>query len=268
MAPDGTLTASKFTADSGTAGYLSNPINLTAGQNYTVSIYAKKAELDSVTLLWYGAWFNTGNSSIHTYTNFNLTTGTSTAFNSPLAYGMSDAGNGWYRCWMTSNCVAGGTLVYAGQHPRGGTAGDGTNGFYIWGAQLEGGSTLTSYTETSGNLIARGSVLKSTTGSEQFTLYNPAYWSYDPTYKAITFNRTTSPTAKLGGIAIYNTTGNLLPVTFLYNDHTWEVWFRINDITAGNYDGTEGYSILAAYKGYHSGFMYNSNTLYLSLIHI
>jgi hypothetical protein len=74
------------------------------------------------------------------------------------------------------------------------------------------------------------------------------------------FTRTSS-TPKFGGGATVTTSGSMAATSFLYNDHTWEVWFKIDDITSGNYDVTEGFSTLCLYSGYHAGFYYTSTTM-------
>jgi hypothetical protein len=61
---------------------------------------------------------------------------------------------------------------------------------------------------------------------------------------------------KIGGNMTVTTSGSLASNTYLYNDHTTEVWARINDITASNYDGYEAWSVLSIYSGYHSMFIY------------
>jgi len=72
---------------------------------------------------------------------------------------------------------------------------------------------------------------------------------------------TATKSSKWGGIAETVGVGNLTYSNFAYNDHTWEVWFRINDRNASLLDGVEGYSFLTAYSGWHSGFLYNSSAL-------
>jgi hypothetical protein len=54
----------------------------------------------------------------------------------------------------------------------------------------------------------------------------------------ITFTREASTASKTtAGGGINTTLADSLAVTnFLYNDFTWELWFRINDRTATNYD--------------------------------
>ena len=64
---------------------------------------------------------------------------------------------------------------------------------------------------------------------------------------------------KQGGNIEVNVSGTpLIPALFLYNDHTVELWARINDRNPALYDGWEGQSTLVGYRGYHAMFMYNA----------
>lgn len=103
--------------------------------------------------------------------------------------------------------------------------------------------------------------VKDTISGAVFNLYRPYYYTYNANY--LEFTRTASA-PKHGSVAFATMTGNLTVANFLYNNHTWEVWFKINDITPGGYsDATETTSNLMAYRGYHAGFQYTaSNLLY------
>lgn len=85
-------------------------------------------------------------------------------------------------------------------------------------------------------------------------MVQPSYYTYNSSSGTISFTRTTAPAAKQGGGMICNTSGSLTYGNFLYNNNTWEVWFRIDDISAGGYDATEAYSVISVFPGYHSGF--------------
>lgn len=100
--------------------------------------------------------------------------------------------------------------------------------------------------------------VNSSFGNYSFSLYRPEYAKFEDGY--ITFDRTTSPAPKWGGVALATGTGNLTSSNFLYNDHTWEVWFRINDRTPEG-STNEPYSCLALYNGYHSGFIYTASSM-------
>lgn len=92
--------------------------------------------------------------------------------------------------------------------------------------------------------------------------YNPNWITYSG--KEITFSRNAA-TPKIGGSVSISATGALSSSQFLYNDFTWEILFRINNRLDGNsayaYGANEGESVLAVYRGFHSGFMYTSTRL-------
>ena len=104
---------------------------------------------------------------------FNPTTGQMIV--SPTAFGTGwTAGsfsvvpypNGWYRVSMTATSDTLTTVVFQLATHNGTTntyTGDGVSGIYIWGAQLEVGSTATDYTPTTTTAISR--VLPSTTNT-------------------------------------------------------------------------------------------------------
>ena len=91
-----------------------------------------------------------------------------------------------------------------------------------------------------------------------FNIYRPLYTTLDQ--DGITFQRTTSPATKHGGLVFGTMTGSLTSANFLYNNNTWEVWFKINDRTPEG-STNEGYSALAAYRGFHAGFLYTSTSM-------
>lgn len=97
------------------------------------------------------------------------------------------------------------------------------------------------------------------------TATNPSFVSIANTYvtydRAASANSTTKGTA--GGCHV---SGNISAVPgiryneFYYkNNYTFELWFRINDNTASNYDGTETNSFLAGHRGYNIGYAYNNS---------
>lgn len=117
----------------------------------------------------------------------------------------------------------------------------------FWGLKIEN--------YTTGNTFIP---IKDTIGGYTFNLYRPQYSTLQDSQ--ITFTRTAS-TPKHGGCVYTTTASTLASGSFIYSDHTWEIWCSINDVNAGAYDATEGMSILAVYRGYHSGFMYSSQSL-------
>jgi len=109
------------------------------------------------------------------------------------------------------------------------------------------------------NYSGSGTSATSSVSNNNFTLLDSAYYTYSN--GTVQFTRTTAPTAKDGGGCFATLSGNLAVLNFLYNDHTWEVWFRIDDINPGNYDVTEPWSTLNLYSGYHAGFFYSATSM-------
>ena len=152
VAPDGTTTADKIVESTATTQHFVTQSYLGTNQTLTFSIYLKAAGRTRVSL-------QISNNATGTASClFNLSTGTAGTpanggdFTSTSA-SISPAGNGWYRCVITttkgavnSNAFPGviiandaGVLIYTG---------DGTSGIYLWGAQLEQSSSVGEYVPT------------------------------------------------------------------------------------------------------------------------
>jgi len=126
---------------------------LVEGETITISVYAKAAERNYLTI-----WVQDSDYSI-----FDLTTGTvkNVRNNTPTSYhnnqsSMQYVGNGWYRCILTlvvnppydgSYQVGFGPAIYSNKIPK--YKGDGKSGVYVWGPQFIYGSQLYPYMESS-----------------------------------------------------------------------------------------------------------------------
>jgi len=107
----------------------------------------------------------------------------------------------------------------------------------------------TAWTDLSGN-------------GRNFTLFNSSYYSYSSANGgSIGFTRTLPPTAETGGYAEHTGSGALAVATYLYNNHTTEIWARINDRNPTNYNANETLSALFVYRGWHCMFYYGSSSL-------
>jgi hypothetical protein len=178
-APDGTLTADKLVEDTTASNTHTIQSTVTPPATaHTLSVFAKKGERTWIVLRLGG-----------TNTFFNLDDGTIAAgsVNSPT---ITNFGNGWYRCAVTSSLGTQGQFWLATNSTTTSYTGDGTSGLFLWGAQLEAGSFATSYIPTTTGTLARSADVCSIANtasfwnSDQFTLFgnanfpNPAHDAY------------------------------------------------------------------------------------------
>lgn len=151
--PDGTQNADKVTEDTsyGRHELYSNTINFT-GSNAT-SFYIKANGRQYISVL-------TGGDPSLGGATFDVVNGTVVATSGGSVASVQTLSNGWFRCSFTSS-RSGTSQVYWCYRTSGGTpnieyyTGDGTSGFYIWGAQVEASSYPTSYIKTTSTSVTR-----------------------------------------------------------------------------------------------------------------
>jgi hypothetical protein len=160
IAPDGTLTADKLVEDTSTNAH--RVYRTISGASRTFSFYAKAAERSWVVVL----------SDVGPYTFFNLASGVVGTVASGSTASIQAVGNGWYRCTVSSTHTSFGAFI--GLATDGSTVsytGNGWNGVYIWGAQLEAGAFATSYIPTTTAQVTRSADSASMTGSNFSSWY-------------------------------------------------------------------------------------------------
>lgn len=147
-APDGTTTADKLVEDATLASHFAfqtTESSVTSGVTYTQTVYAKAAERTWLRV-FLGANIGNGLAWI------NLSTGAvGTTSGSPTVV-VTDVGNGWYRIAVSKAATGTGatSISFLMGTSDGGDpyTGNGTSGVYLWGAQLNLGSSALTYVPT------------------------------------------------------------------------------------------------------------------------
>lgn len=274
-APDGTFTADKIAATATTVFHNVRQAVTQTVATYTYSVYAKASEYSKLILAnaTSGTWSAT----------FDLATGAtiSTGGAAVLSSAIQSAGNGWYRCSVTFTGAAVLTSHVAVGYPDTGATlnnfgasytGDGTSGLFLWGAQLQTGSTATTYTRNNGGvfpprfdydpvtLAPKGLLIEEqrvnlVTGSADFTA---TYWPV-ATNAVVTADNTTSPDGTTNADRLadnttagvqhriyrdytFTATSHTLSVFAKRNDHRWLRLFFFDGTTSffGNFDLLNG----------------------------
>jgi hypothetical protein len=173
-APDGNTTADLVYVVNGqtsVSGGAYWPYTFTTGVTYTWSCYFKAA---GYTYVYMGSDNNNASCAW-----FNLATGTTGTASTGFRGTITTAGNGWYRCAVTftfAPASMGNAGPIMGCANIDGTvtltqAGNGSNGVYMWGAQMEVNSLgATSYIPTVASAVTRAQDTTGVVGSGLYTL--------------------------------------------------------------------------------------------------
>ena len=248
LAPDGVTYASLFQEDSSVNQHLLYYAlgTVAQGATYTLSGYFKAYGNNprQLSLTYHGGAypvFDLVAGTVVTNANFS---GTSTITAVP-------GQPGWYRCSVTSTTFATTGNFYL--LPWNGTnnyQGNGIGGFYVWGLQLEYGSTMNAYTSTPANIAYPPSLLLLGSGS---SISDQSAKHGIVTYGNAAVN---ASTVKYGSGAIsISTSADMVALPYsqtqdLLGDFTIELWFYANNITQGGMLLNHGGGLNIAWASY------------------
>jgi len=158
ISPSGTTTASTLlvtnVGGTGSGPYLQYNASLSQDTTYTASVFAK-ADQSSWLYLQLVAFTSPAEGGVW----FNTESGVKGTEESGFTGSITSVGNGWYKCSVTfvlSSDVSGGLRIEAASGDNSETVNlDGTSSILIYGAQLEAGSTPSSYIPTTGSTVTR-----------------------------------------------------------------------------------------------------------------
>jgi len=152
--PDGTINASKIIPPSGTSGgsYVSKAV---AGNS--MYVFAKQAEKSKI-LIYSGVsdsnvWFDISSGQVLTQKS------------NVVSASVENYGDGWYKCSVIWTTISSLVRVYAVDADNStSVVGNGTDGLFIWGAQVEAATYPTSYIPTTTTAVTRVEDRSITTG--------------------------------------------------------------------------------------------------------
>ena len=230
MDPTGATGADKLVENADTYSHnIAQVVTTACNQSYTLSVAVKNNGKTTIALSMDkdSAYID------YVYALYNLSTGVaSSATNVGTASGasatMTYLGDGWYLCTLSGTpSTSAGTTLRSILHLNGIEAvyaGNGTSGVYLWGAQLETGTTASSRIDTSGTSATRASGV---VYPQRLVL--PASPVNDMIVQAMVANGIETNIVDPNGATIMGTNGPIqldnpyASVTFQYSGSTWRM---------------------------------------------
>jgi hypothetical protein len=182
QSPSGEITADKLIATAVNGNHFIGANNSTINGDVTVSIFVKAGE-------YYNCWLGLRTGGPFVYINgavFNLQTASVGFVSTGFSTNIESVGNDWFRISVSGNVVDFRDLLFGilDSSGNGSFVGDDVGGIYIWGAQIETGTQLTSY-QSIGPFSPTNTPLAPTTSSNGLLIEeartNRVLWNRDAT---------------------------------------------------------------------------------------
>jgi hypothetical protein len=257
--PDGATSNIELLTSNGTGNARYFDLLTLTAVNYTFSGFFKAATHDIIALtLSVVADFT------DRYVWFDLTAGTKGTVGADiLGSGIEDYGNGWYRCWIMNAATA--EPYYARVHildSDGVTTSTDGDSVYAYGAQLEAGSTPSSYIPTSGATVTRPADTL-TVPSANLPWPSPVVigeelvtnGTFDTDLTGWTINGAGASAAVVGGVAVVTRGSNVSGITQQYVTEVGKVYKATATIGLGT----------ASFVSFRSGISVWTSTDYINV---
>jgi hypothetical protein len=155
--PDGSIQQAVIVPDTTNQTHYVRDTQLpvTAGSNYTVSVFAKAVHPDYFPRLRLRVIAGASDNTLYV----DLLNGTKTNEGELDSYEIQEIGGGWYRCGFTfeaAETTNASIYTYVAQSDNNSVfAGDGIHGLAVWGWQFENSNRMTPYIHTEGSTVTR-----------------------------------------------------------------------------------------------------------------
>ena len=256
ISPDGTLNATKFIPNNTSSQHYLDRNSIVVNSNASASIFAKKGEHQRFAI---NSYF-TGANAV-----FDLGIG-SVLSSSSVTAKIEDYGNGWYRCSLNETLnVNYGYGIFVMQNDSlsksDSYSGNGIDGMYFYGAQLEEGSYPTSYIKSnSGTTTTRAA--ETATGAGDASTFNDSEG-------VLMMEVNTSDTSAVPVISLSNGSASNEIEFAYYGTNQWNFILRVSGGTpnvVGTVNASDFNKFCVAYTTtdfnvYLNGFLVGSNTL-------
>ena len=233
ISPSGSMDADRFTGD-GTLGShrVAQGVSITSGSAYTISCYVKKDTCD-----FFQFYFTSANFLSQAFANFDVNNGVlGTLGVNSITSSITDAGNGWYRCSMTSNAISSSTsvsmnlaLIPTATSSRS-FNNELTTSLFLWGAQIEVSTYPTSYIPTTSATVTRNAdnIARNNVFTNNLITANGGTWFID-----LRNNLSLTREAFTGGLFLNTGTVSNTNNGFLFRTSTSPARMTINKIVSG-----------------------------------